>query len=257
MKNIVRAQIYQLKKERLLPIVFVLCIGLLCITIINQRDFDTFGEILCEISSIVPQMSLLFLFTAVAVICGRDFADKTGNYEIMGGHTRKEMYMGRASLAIGVAVVGSVLICYAIIGLGSAFMGWGDAVSLKDVLLRVTLMSFPMFRIACEAVFLTFIIRNAYIVMAAGYVYIFFITELLLGMSTQPASYYLGISNLAKLMDMTAFQTYSPVNPGVKMTVYDASISLSDAGGTVIVSVVVGVVFLVLGYHFFKTDDME
>lgn len=258
MKAIMKSQLYQLKKERLLYIVFALCIVLLLIFILNEDGHDTFGEIICEMSSILPQISLMFLFAAVAVICGKDFLDKTGNYEIMGGHTRLEMYLGRAILAIGVAVLGSILVILFIIGFGSLLFGWGDAISITDVLMRVLLLTFPMFRIACEVVFLTFIVRNAYMVLAAGFVYLFFIVELLFGMAGANAdSYYLGMSNIIKLLNMNSFATYSPVNPGVKLIVYDTTLKVSDVGKTIVVSVAVGILFLVLGYHFFKTDDIE
>lgn len=256
MKNIVKAQLYQLKKERLLYIVFVLCCILSGIAIMNAEG-DCFGERMCGVASTLPQISLAFLFTAVAVICGRDFMDKTGNYELMTGHTRAEMYAGRAMPAIVVGVVGSMLICVFVFGAGCLWLGFGDAVSLKTVLTRMGLMVFPMFRLACEMVFLTFIIRNTYAVMAVGYVYVFFITELLLGISEQPSSYYLGMTNLVKLWDLTAFQTYSPAHPSLVMTVYDAAIGLADVGATILVSLTAGIIFLILGYHFFKTDDIE
>lgn len=257
MKAIMKSQLYQLKKERLIYIVFALCIALLMIFVINESDQGSFGEILCDMSSILSQISLLFLISAVAVICGKDFVDKTGNYEIMTGHTRFELYFGRAFLSIVIGVLGSLLICFIIIGIGCAIFGWGDAVSFGEVILRIMLLFFPMFRVACETIFLTFIIRNCYMVLAAGYVYLFFVVELIMGVSVNPTSFYLGVTNMVNLLDMTSFSTYSPVHPTKTMVVYDATLNATQIGGTIVVSLIVGVVFLVLGFHFFKTDDIE
>lgn len=257
MKDIMKSQLYQLKKERLIFIVFALCIVLLMIFILNENEQGSFGEILCDMSSILSQISLLFLISAVAVVCGKDFVDKTGNYEIMTGHTRFELYFGRAFLSIVIGVLGSLLICVIIICMGCAIFGWGDAVSFGDVLLRIMLLIFPMFRIACETIFVTFIIRNCYMVLAAGYVYLFFIAELIMGVSVNPTSFYLGMTNMVNILDMTSFTTYSPVHPTKTMVVYDATLKTSQIGGTIVVSLIVGIVFLILGFHFFKTDDIE
>lgn len=257
MKDIFKSQLFQLKKERLPYVVFVLCILLLCIVIVNEDGRASFGEMMCGLTNIISQISLMFLFTAVAVVCGKDFPDKTGNYEIMGGHTRFEVYMGRALLAIVVGVLGTLLLFFFVIGIGCAFVGWGDAVSLKGILFRVLLLMFPLFRIACEIVFLVFILRSAYLVLTIGYIYLFFILELMMGVSKAPTSYYLGMTNIFRILDMTFFQVYSPVNPGVKMVVYDTTLKLSDVWGTVVVSVGVGLLFLWLGYHFFKSDDIH
>lgn len=255
MKGIIKAQIFQIKKERLLVIVFLLSLALGVITWVNE-DFASFGEIVCDMSFIIPQISMLFLFAAIGVICGMDFSDKTANYEIMSGHTRLEVYLGRVILAVTVAVAGSLAICLLIIGIGSMVMDWGDAVSLKGVLIRVLLLAFPMFRIACEMVFVVFIVRNAYLLLAMGFFYTFALTELFMSVAKEPASYYLGMSNICRLMNMTAFQTYNPANPEMKIVIYDTTLQLSEIFTTIGVSLGVGFVFLLLGYRFFKTDDI-
>lgn len=257
MKNIMKSQLFQLKREKLPYMIFLLVIALLAIMIFNSMDeYENFGEAIAELGYMLPQMSLLFLFVTVGCICGIDFIDQTSNYELMSGHTRVEMYMARVVLSVIIGPVGCLLICFACIGLGSGIFGFGDAVSLSGVLFRYLLMIFPLIRIACEVVFLSFVIRNAYLIYGIGIMYVLFLSELILGFSKVADGFFLGMTNLIRLGNFKSFSTYSPVTLE-KYVIYDTSISRGDVLGTVGMSLIVGILFLVLGYRFFATDDIQ
>lgn len=255
MKDIIKSQWFQIRKERFLYVTYIVVFLLISILLL-QGDIEDCGTFICEASSLLPQFSLLFLFTAVGVICCRDFNDQTCNYEIMSGHTRGEIYMGRVVIALFVGIFGALSLCFICIGIGCILFGWGDTVSLSGVMERTLLMVFPLFRIACETIFLAFIVRNVYAIMAAGYLYVMVLSELLFSVMKDSNSFVLGFSNLIRLSNYNSFATYSPVTTK-NITVYDASLGSADIIGTIGWSCVVGVLFLILGYAFFKTDDIR
>jgi hypothetical protein len=59
------------------------------------------------------------------------------------------------------------------------------------------------------------------------------------------------------LYDFPAWSTYSVVHPETIYTIYDAAVATSDMVATIVVSVVVGTVFLMLGYVYYEKDDLN
>lgn len=257
MRDIMKAQLYQYKKERLPLIVFIAMIAMILITAMNEAEGNPFSDAACTMAMIIAQLSMMCLATVVAIFCGMDFVDQTSNYEIMSGHTRKDAFLGRAIPAVLLGALSSVCVILLVIVIGTLLLGWGDAVSLKAYLLHVLLLVFPYFRIACEFVCIVFIVRNPYLVLAIGCFYSVGMGELLVGISNSPFSFALGLTNLNRLTNYVAFSTYSPADPSDMITVYDASLSMVDVLGTIGSSLGVGILFLVLGYHFFQTDDIR
>ncbi len=256
MKDIMKSQLFQYKKERLPLIVFIAIVGMILIFVLNEAEGNPVSEAACTMGIIVAQLAIMCVATVVSVFCGMDFLDQTSNYEIMSGHTREDAFLGRAVPAVLLGTLSSVCAILLVLIIGTLLLGWGDAVSLKAYLLHVVLLAFPYFRMACEFVCIVFIIRNPYLTLALGFFYSNGVGELLVGVSKSPFSFALGLTNLNRLTNFAAFSTYSPADPSNVMTVYDASLSLVDVLGTIGSSLGGGILFLLLGYHFFKTDDI-
>ena len=257
MRDIMKAQLYQYKKERLPLIVFIAIVAMILIIAMNEAEGNPFSDAACSIAPIVAQIAMMSVATVVSIFCGMDLIDQTSNYEIMSGHTRKDAFFGRAIPAVLLGALSSVCVILLVIMIGTLVLGWGDAVSLKAYLLRVLLLTFPYFRMACEFVCIVFFVRNPYLVLAMGFFYAMGIGDLLVGVSKSPFSFALGLTNIIRLTNYTAFTTYSPVDPSDMITVYDASLSVVDVLGTIGSSVGMGILFLVIGYHFFQTDDIR
>lgn len=266
MKPIIKAQLYQLRKDKLLYIVFALSIFLQCTTMIGEADFTNTvgatgtvllpaGDYVAGCGMAISSFALIFALFFTADVCGADFIDKTTNYELMSGHGRNAVYFGRAVLSIIGGTLGSMLICAFPVIIGMLVSGWGNSISLGDVLLRYLLSVFPIIRIICEFVFVTFLVKNAYIMMAAG-IFISLYGVVIPEMFRQGTAEFLGLTSLAKLYDFSAWSTYTLV--GVKnIVIYDAALKAGEVVPIILASVIFGALFLMMGYWFFKKDDLH
>ncbi|MBQ4165301.1 MAG: hypothetical protein IJD85_03165 [Oscillospiraceae bacterium] len=260
MKNIMKAQLIQLRKDKICRFIFIGVLAVTLIIVLMMADMAsgdirfTGGEqaiMLLTMTQLLAQL-LMYLFTAQA--CGADFMDKTCNYEIMSGHTRRDVFFGRVIPTLIIGTLGTLfLIAAPVVAEVIILGGWGDKVSLTDMLLRFLLMAFPVARVICEFIFLTFIIKNPYIVMGISYMLC-----IILGMNipvTRDHCFVLGMSNMNAITVIDRWNSFGL--GGDLYYVYETGLSADFVLPTVIVSVVIGAAALLLGYTFFKNDDMH
>ncbi len=260
MKNIMRAQLLQLRKDKMIRFIFI---GILAVSamivwmLVDSIPADsmlTGGEEAVFGLNMFQLLAQFFLFLFTAQACGADFMDKTCNYDIMSGHTRREVFFGRAIPAVIIGTLGTMLlialpVVFQVVLLG----GWGDKVSFADMLMRFLLMAFPIARVICEFIFLTFIIKNPYIVMGISYV-----SCLLLGMNvpvTTDHCFVLGMSNMNYITIIDQWSSFGL--GGDLFYIYETGITAELAVPTILVSLIIGAAALLLGYTFFKNDDMH
>jgi hypothetical protein len=259
MWNIIKAQLYQLRKNKKL-----LFIG---IAVIIMEFTNVFGEALYEGSSFVfadylaenganmVAISYLFIIPLVAEICGGDFKDKTANYELMAGHTRKDIYTARVILSIICGLLGAVLVMSIPIIYGTATCGLNRYLSVSGFLYRCLIAIFPMIRIICVFVFLSFLIKNSYIVMFLS-ILTFSLGEILMTFQSGFTE-MLGMTNIISLFSFDVWSVYSgTTSDAVLHTAYDTSLSMGYTVGTIAISLVMGGLFLYMGYSYFKRDDL-
>lgn len=263
MKNIIKAQLYQLLRSSIIYKTF-LCLVVFQIAIfvvarrsvleLEGRAFSA-GNSLADGGYIIMCFALVFAIIVTGHICGADFVDKTTNYELLTGHLRRDAYFGRALLSMLVGMIGSIILIIIPIAWLCVMDGWGNEMDLGKALLRLILCLFPIWRIICEFVFLTYVVKNPYLVMIGGtLVSIFSVTAL--PVLTEGNLSFLGLGNLSQLMNFTAWQTFALVGEK-EIIIYDASLAAGDVISTILLSVVIGGLFLWLGYFFFKKDDLN
>lgn len=260
MKNIIRSQLVQLRKDRVCRLIFfgVLAATLLVVLALTDVALGdikiTGGEltvILLSMSQLLGQ-SFMYLFTAQA--CGADFMDKTCNYEILSGHTRREVFFGRAIPTLIIGTLGTMfLIAAPLVAEVLIHGGWGDKVSLTDMLLRSLLLVFPVARCICEFIFLTYLIKNPYIVMGASFILWMFLNINI--PATREHCFILGISNIKAITNIDRWQSFGL--GGNMHHIYITALEADFVLPTIIVSVIMGGIALLLGYTFFKHDDMH
>lgn len=262
MKNLIKAQLYQLKKDRLVQLVFAgMFIILMLAMYMNQLlsetsssglDTVTGGGYFANSLSGVIMVGLMFVIIAVPRICGWDFTDKTTNYELMAGHIRREVFFSRIIVSLLAGVIGWLILFCAPLAVTGIMSGWGEKLPLTEAVLRGALMLFPIIRLVCEFSCLTFIIKNPYLTMGIGYVL------LMLQVSTVfpiKNSFLLGISNLTMLGNVEIWTTYGL--DGELNYIFEAYLGAGDIAGTILASLGAGLLSLFLGYIFFKNDDIN
>ncbi len=262
MKNLIKAQLYQLKKDRLVQLVFAgMLIILMLAMYMNQLlsetsssglDTVTGGGYFANNLSGVIMVGLMFVIIAVPRICGWDFTDKTTNYELMSGHIRREVYFSRVTVSLLIGGIGWIILFWAPLLAASILNGWGEKFPFSEAVLRGILMLFPIIRLSCELACLTFIIKNPYLTMGIGYV--------LLMLQVSPVfsiknSFLLGISNLSLLGMVDVWTTYGL--DGELNYIFEAYLGAGDIAGTILASLVAALLSLFIGYIFFKNDDIN
>ena len=262
MKNLIKAQLYQLKKDRLVQITFVgMLLILLMMAYINQLlavteasglDTVTGGGFFANNLVGAMTVGLMFVIISVPRICGWDFTDKTTNYELMSGHIRREVYFSRIAVSLLVGVIGWIILFCAPLAVTSIINGWGEKLPASAAVLRSILMLFPIIRLSCELACLTFILKNPYITMGIGYVMLMLEISPMLSIKN---SFLLGISNLSLLGTVEVWTTYGL--DGKMNYIYDAYLGAGDIAGTILISLGVSLLALFIGYIFFKNDDIN
>jgi len=260
MKNIVKAQFFQIVRDKVIKYMVVITLimqvlmVMLPIWLDNQKP-TTAGEFFATNGAMLMEFPIFYIILVTAQICGADFMDKTHNYELSAGHKRYEVYLGRVIAAAIVGGVGALFFTILPVGIYTALYGWGDKVAFAPILLRGLLALLPYLRMVCEFAFITFIVKNPYVGMGLGYVVFMLTMATLSGTTIEVNSVFLGVTNLSLLSMVSKWATYGL---GSDMNyIFDASISAGTIWGTVAASVVFGAAALYLGYVFFKNDDMN
>lgn len=238
MWNIIRAQFASIKRDRI-----VMGIGVLVLFIGGVLWFDTVTEtegvvtgslVTGTVGAQICIAGLLFLLTLTADVMGNDFVDKTINYEILAGHSRKEVYFGRAitAMVLGIVITGFLSVFYP--GIMTIQNGWGDDLELKRTMARYGLFLLLCFRIVCELSFLTVVLKNIYLVYLVGFIfgYVQFLLQIMLELED---SWFFAVGS--------CFYLFGLENPA--------------AGITAVSSIVIGCLFLMLGYLYFRQNDLH
>lgn len=258
MKNIIRAQLYQMRRRKFIGIVFVVIFIMIGFNFAADSEFGkgiTASEYFVTDGILVLIMSLIYALFFTGEVCGGDFMDKTINYEVLGGCTRKTIYASRVLLSLAGGCTGTVLLWTAPLAVGTFIWGWGDTLPFPDMLCRFLLALFPLMRLICEFVFFSCIVKNSYIVMGVG-TFLSLASQSLEAFSGKYPFAFLGFTNLYRLFSLEAFRVYT-LNDLRFYIIYETELSASHVIQTIGMSCGAGVLFLWLGYLYFCRDDLN
>ncbi|MBR1865627.1 MAG: ABC transporter permease [Lachnospiraceae bacterium] len=262
MWNIIKAQNYQMKKD-IMVVLLAIC-GLVLLIVPNVLDSSgdmdglTGSVYLLQTSELLLLIFSIICLLLTCRICGWDYMDKTINYEILSGHSRKEVYWGR----IVTSGIWSVVFCY-VLGLLPLFIftivnGWGVNMNMGNVMFRYALMIFPILRMVCEFALLTFLLRNCYGAMVIGWtlfalsmIGVMFVEEL----TDTEWKLQLAYTNMSMLFDFSHGRL--GYVGGEDVMIYETAVDLQTVLGTIGVSLLVSAVCLALGYLYYKKSDQR
>lgn len=264
MKNIIKSVAYELKKTKAIRITFI--IGLLFMLLEGFLNIDTSSDnmahntsqLVAEISSSNIMILIFIAAILVGYMCSGDFRDKVVNYEIMSGHSRKQVYISRFIPAILVGAFLVTALHFSVMIPGAIMYGWGNTLSLGDVIVRDLLLFFPIMRICAFLVIISFIVKSQYLMMAVGYGLFSFI-GLMEQFNVNKSGYVTGIANINMLFDFKAWSTYNldPVNGIVEYTSYNGSVSTGLILWTIAISILVTACYMFIGYSIFRRDELN
>lgn len=157
MKNLINAQLYQLKKNRILILIFLaLCImqvsGSAGEMAYQNWELSAGGYLAANGLSILSPV-ILIVTLVTAEVCGADFMDKTGNYELMAGYRRKDIFFSRTILSVLLSLPAMYLLLLVWAVAAIALGGWGNELFPEAVLVRMVLLIFPYFDLFVNSFF--------------------------------------------------------------------------------------------------------
>ncbi|ADU22650.1 hypothetical protein [Ruminococcus albus] len=262
MKNLIKAQLYQISRTRVYYLVFITLMMLAVLfgaveylngadnleewQKLTASDFATRMEMVVSIA----MMGIAFF---AAFFCADDFSDKTMNYEMMSGKLRKQTYFSRASITIVFCTIFGLVMVSTSLGVSYMLTGWGDSVPFSAAAVRILLLVFPFFRVSCLFIMIAYFIKRAGFAFLTDYM-IFAVSNLIKSADDESGvlTVFSTVGSIMRYKEWHIFGLESPVE-----MVYTP---MPEAGliiRCILVSLAVGGLYLLLGYNFFHTDDLE
>lgn len=264
MKNIMKALRYQTLRDNVTYYIVIGLLALFVFTLNSEIDgllSSTGSEYAFGSAVVYGAFGSIVIVLFTTRIFGWDYTDKTLNYEILIGHSRKEAFWGRVMVSFSWALPFMIVIMFVPLLLLTAINGWGIHSDMSDVILRWALSIFPMFRLFCECVLLTTLLKNCYLGLVIGFllteisfsvmISIEEITKTELGLFAVIQSTF----NAAEFISCSDY-TYEYIN-GKDEIVFITEIDPVFAVLTVAVSLAVGIGCLMLAYRYFRKTDLN
>ncbi len=263
MGNIIKSLNYQLKRDNGMIYIYLVVLFIFIASFISYLDSYDFGETTGSLFTILnAETYLIGAGLTIALLAARafgwDYNDKTINYEVLSGHSRKEIYISRVLVSMCWSLISCFLLLYVPLLFYTACNGWGNWADIRGVMLRYVLLLFPLFRFVCECILLTVVMKNCYMAMIIGFV-LYEFSWALTTMQELLTEYAFTIefasTNIYRLL---VYNKYSfGYMDGEDFITYDTILEPSLLVGTILVSTIVGVVCLIVGYFYFLKKDMD
>lgn len=255
-----KAQNYQARQSKATLYAIFITIFIMCLPFADVSGMeDMSGSMFALLSSEFISMGLM-IFAAIIVpsICGCDMNDKTINYELLSGHSRSQTYFGRVIVGFLWAVIGGVLITLGPILLVTVIKGWGNTIMLGDALSVYALTLVVYIRCIAELSLFTFLVRNSF---AAGFLgFALFEATGIAGMVIEELfdkklDCLFSITNMLAVSELSNSRIM--VIDGEAVEVFSTAFYEGLMTDTIIVSLVMVVCCILLGYAIFKKRDMK
>lgn len=255
-----KAQNYQIKKDNLTYITFLIGIALSFIPMLGISDMSGMsgGLYAFHYLSILPLVYIIFAIVLCTKIFGGDMADKTINYETLSGHSRTEVYFSRCLSAFLWGLFGSVIVTASPILIMGLIFGWGQEVLLGELLIRYILIFILGIRLISEVILLTTILRNSTAAGVIGYVMIggsAMISLILDSGFGIKAGHVLFASEMDVLSNVS--NSRNIILNGEKICRYLLAMEPKDIAGSLLSSLLVAAVCIFAGYYIFRKRDMK
>ncbi len=262
MQNIIKALKYKVARDN------VTYYALIGAAVFLALDFTENKNLLSLTASeyyLCPHIYVIAIGTVFALlatrICGWDYEDKTMNYEILIGHSRKEVYWSRILVSFVWCMPVVLLIFIGPPLLLGIMNGWGIYMDMGGMIFRCVLAIFTILRMYCECVLFTFLTKSCYIGLIVSFFFLeignmiplFF--DVLGGIKIGNFVVIHSMANFQNLMTLEKY-SYQYIN-GKDEVLYDVSVDPTLAVLTIVVSLAVSVGCLFLGYLYFRKSDMK
>lgn len=263
-KNIIRMTLWQTRKISMVRTIFITVflsvVTVLMVVSLMEPEISLTEQIkkLPAILYFTVIMDLMASAFIVCSACGSDFGDRTVNYELLSGHTRRQVYFGKIAASLIYGMTASALIIIIPLASFGIFGSFGDDIEWGGALVRFLLVEMIFLRMFCELAAATFLFKNegaaniiVSIVSLGGY--------FLAGRINSSVSCLFGISNLMDVLNLTERESYTISSDFniIQVTAFRYMPEPELIIKTVICSAAACVLSLTAGYLAFSEDDMK
>lgn len=193
----------------------------------------------------------------VARIVGWDMTDKTINYEILAGNSRNHVFGARVILSIlwclGISAIYLVLPLVVL-----AFCnGWGPNLEIKIAVSWVLIFMLLVFRLVCELILLTVLLKNCFISMIIGWILNEFAVLVTLVYEEMIGEFPIFLFSLSGMFQFSSFPYKFEYIGGEDIPVFGFPFGGGEIMQIIIASIVVSVLTLAAAKAQFKKQDMR
>lgn len=257
MKNLIKSQLFELKRNRVVYIIFAAILFMQIVEIISEGYDKNMSNYMAYNSMIFYSFAAIGGTLIALVGVGGDFIDKTSNYEILNGHTRLEIFSGRVITSTIVGTLAYLLLMLVPFFMGVILFGFGTDISARELAIRMFLSIFVEIRLICIFTTFTFICNPYYYIsMVVSGVYLMLAASLLT-QESKFKSLLLGSTTFNRLGEFISWKTYSIGNGIEEIDVLGRVIGFGEGASISGISIAISIVALVFGYYFFKKDDLH
>lgn len=266
MFDIMRFQFRQLLRTRVVHLANLLMLTVFFLMLFldsgnSGNERQTLTDYLPLTMNLLTGISVTAAAIMIGMVCGDDFADKTINHELAAGRSRASSFFGRAVPVLIAAPLTVVFICAVPYVLYGALFGVGNAIPVSAIVQRFLLMLLPLLRFSAFCILTVFVTKHQLAAIGASFLTMMISLSAAMG-SPQFITHILrlhpcmlSLSNITELSAFSSWRTYDLTLQN--FYTYYPELSVSFIVTTVIVSLTMTAVYLLLGYHFFHTDDMN
>lgn len=260
MKEIMKVTIYDLKKIRTIRTTFLtvfFCMVVLMLSYHFMEPEATLFEMLDAQGAFLVVAVFVSIVTAcliAGIACGNGFKDKTIHYELLYGHSRKQVYFGRLIPGLALGILFSVIILVVPFCSVLFFVAPGEGVEWRGMFVRALLLEINTIRMCCEMILLVYLLRSVEIASLVYFglvILVSFLEETVRGFN----SWLFGISNIGNVLDWVVWRNYRLDHEIVK--VYQYMPETEVIWKALLYSGSIGIICIVLGYGIFSRDDMN
>lgn len=259
MKNILRSILFEIKRSELLWILYILmAVFMASLSALISINGGHTEDLYISSPTLMFMYPIFIIGAVTGIVCCSGMRDKVANYEILAGHSREQFYFARFICSVLLATLLAFSMSFIPMIFGNIIFGWGEKLAFFDIFARQLLFVFPFVRLAAFFVCVSFAVKNELAMIAAGFGMCIATPVMLSFFGDVPGSVFVSIYNLNYLMDMTDWGIYNVSPAGIKeYKTIVSTINPDMVTGTIAVSLLMTVIYMILGYGLFRRSDLD
>lgn len=259
MREIIKSQVFQLKRDKLIWIIFGSIAAVMLYLMVMKWFFipkDCSGSMFA-IEFEHDYYCVLFVMLSAVYFMGRDYVDRTIHLDVMYGYDRKLVFWGRVLPTLIWTMITSIILSMLVPVVSTILWGWGDKITITEFLYRLSIYGFVIFRVISVMILLVVVtgsLTKSYILgVLLGYVSYNMIKNIFY---RYPAKNYIPMFGVkSEIFTFESFHVHH-IN-GEDEQFYEYILSENEAFKIAAISVLIGIICLSIAAHYFKIQDIN